>query len=245
MSTTSSIYVEKATWAEVEEAYAQDFFSILPIGAACKEHGLHLPLNTDYLQANWIAKQLTETYKLLVWPTVSYGFYPAFVNYPGSCSISTDAFIQSMQNLFSNICRHRDEHKLFLINTGISTIKPLQTAIEQSEFQNRVELINVYHGEKFSQVESAIQTQKAGGHADEIETSIMLALQPESVKMERAQAGMDTKIRGPLEPKDSTHPNYSPSGSIGDPTHASADKGIKLLAALLDDVKNTLNKKLT
>lgn len=242
MSNNASIYVENATWAEVEQTYAEDYVSVLPIGAACKEHGLHLPLNTDYVQANWLAKQLANKFKLLVWPTVSYGFYPVFVNYPGSCSISANTFIQFMQDLFQNICQHKNKHRLVLLNTGISTIKPLQKAIAASDYQNQLTLINVYSGEKFSQVEKQVQVQNAGGHADEIETSIMLALAAETVQMQHAKAGIETKISGPLEPKDSSNPNYCPSGSIGDPTHATAEKGRQLLNAILQDVSATIEQ---
>jgi creatinine amidohydrolase len=41
---------------------------------------------------------------------------------------------------------------------------------------------------------------------------------------------------GPLTPTDQSSPNYSPSGSYGDPTLATAAKGEKLLAAMLEDL---------
>lgn len=234
MNNTPSTFVADATWQQADEALKQNTPCVLPIGAACKEHGFHLPLNTDYVQAEWLATQLAKRFSLIVWPTVSYGFYPAFVNYPGSASVSLDVFQAYCIDLFESICRHY-QNPLILLNTGISTITPLQSAIENSCYGEQVHLINVYSGQQFSRVEKAVQIQSAGGHADEIETSIMLTLKPEAVHMERAVAGLDTKVAGPLQPLNSEHANYCPSGSIGDPTRASAEKGKLLLDAILAD----------
>lgn len=237
MHDINSTFIADCTWKEADEALKQGTPCLLPIGAACKEHGFHLPLNTDYLQAEWLAKKLADQFNFIVWPTASYGFYPAFVNYPGSVSISSGTFAQYTMDIIHSICRHHN-NPLVLLNTGISTISPLQLAIDKSDYRQQVHLINVYAGEEFSQVEKAVQSQTSGGHADEIETSIMLALKPEAVNMNRAVAGVDTKVAGPLERVDTNHPNYCPSGSIGDPTNASVEKGRKLLDAILKDTSN-------
>jgi creatinine amidohydrolase len=80
--------------------------------------------------------------------------------------------------------------------------------------------------------------QGHGSHADELETSLMLALAPDLVDMTHAEASpaviKDTP--GPLTPSDPTSPNYSRSGSYGDPTLATSAKGETLLAAILDDL---------
>jgi creatinine amidohydrolase len=240
MNNFVSTFIADATWQEADEALKQNTPCVLPIGAASKEHGFHLPLNTDLLQAEWLATELAKRFSLIVWPTVSYGFYPAFVNYPGGASVSSDVFQQYCIDIFESICRHY-QNPLILLNTGISTIAPLQSAIENSGHCEKVHLINVYSGQQFSAVEKAVQTQSTGGHADEIETSIMLALKPEAVHMERAVAGLDTKVAGPLQPVGSEHANYCPSGSIGDPTHASAKKGKLLLDAMLADTCDAID----
>ena len=58
MNNLKSIQVETSTWKEVQKALQQNLVCIIPIGASCKEHGLHLPLNTDYVQAQWLSQQL-------------------------------------------------------------------------------------------------------------------------------------------------------------------------------------------
>lgn len=238
---TQSTFIANVSWQQADKALKQDIPCLLPVGAACKEHGFHLPLNADYLQAEWLAKQLAMQFNLIVWPTLNYGFYPAFVNYPGSASVSTDIFQQFCSDIITSICQHHD-NQLIILNTGISTITPIQSAIKNSDFCQQVHLINVYSGERFAAVEKQVQTQPGGGHADEIETSIMLALKPESVDMQHAVAGIDKKVAGPLQFSEPADVNYCPSGSIGDPTNASAEKGRKLLKAILQDCRQTIDE---
>ena len=127
MSDINSTFIANATWLEADKALAQGTPCLLPIGAACKEHGFHLPLNTDYIQAEWLAQQLAARFSFIVWPTASYGFYPAFVNYPGSASVSSEVFMQHTMDLIHSICRHHN-NPLILLNTGISTICLLYTS---------------------------------------------------------------------------------------------------------------------
>src|SRR5882757_9564188 len=86
-------FIECLTWDEVARRIAAGAAAILPIGAAAKQHGFHLPLNTDRIQAEWFAAGLAQRLDALIWPTVSYGYYPAFIEYAGSgSSLSASTF---------------------------------------------------------------------------------------------------------------------------------------------------------
>ena len=240
MNVSNSITVETSTWHEVQQAMAQGMTCIVPIGASCKEHGLHLPLNTDSVQANWLGKQLSLRFPLIVWPLVSFGYYPAFVDYPGSWSISENTFTSCMLDIIESIAKH-GSNKIILLNTGISTIRPLEVALTQSIFNARTILINVYSGKHVQAAIKELEEQKQGGHADEIETSIMLAIDHMLVHMDRAQPGLEDIKRGPLNLNDPTQENYCPTGAMGDATLATAEKGKKILEAILEDVSDELS----
>ena len=49
-------------------------------------------MNTDRIQAEWLAARLADRFDALIWPTVSYGYYPAFVEYAGSIGLSAAVF---------------------------------------------------------------------------------------------------------------------------------------------------------
>ena len=80
--------------------------------------------------------------------------------------------------------------------------------------------------------------QSHGSHADELETSLMLALAPHLVDMKLAEASrfIAQVIDEALTSLDPTSPNYSRSGSFGDPTLATRAKGEILLSAMIDDL---------
>ncbi len=230
-------FVAQLSWPDVERRINAGAVAVLPVGAACKAHGSHLPLNTDLLQAEWLAGALVRSAEVLVWPTVSYGYYPAFSDYPGSVSLACDTFQRLVQEILSDI-QNVGVCSLLIVNTGISTIGPLQAAINDIPKEMRIELANVYAGPHCLGMIEAIAEQPYGGHADEIETSIMLAIDRELVAMNKAVtwAPHAMSARGPFSRSDSGNPDFCPAGVWGDPTLASEDKGRRILSAIVDDL---------
>jgi creatinine amidohydrolase len=126
---------------------------------------------------------------------------------------------------------------LFVLDTGVSTQQPVDRALARLDASN-VRHLQVYDGPRYRHAAVELAEQSHGGHADELETSLMLALAPDRVDMSRAEASPKVKHETPgrLTPTDTTSPNYSRSGSYGDPTLATHAKGEILLAAIVDDV---------
>ena len=85
-------FLEDLTWPEVKARIDARDVVVVPIGAIAKEHGHHLPLKTDYLVARELARRVAEALPVLVAPVVSFGYYPAFVRYPGSQHLRADTF---------------------------------------------------------------------------------------------------------------------------------------------------------
>lgn len=229
-------FIERMLWDEVARRIHNGAVAILPIGAAAKQHGLHLPLNTDRIQAEWLAARLAGRFDAVIWPTVTYGHYPAFVQYAGSSSLSASTFEASVREIAAGIlgsgCR-----TLFVLNTGVSTLAPVDRALARLDAA-RVKHLWIYGGPRYRLAARELAEQSHGSHADELETSLMLAIAPELVDMARAEASpaMTQETPGALTPTDEGSPNYSRSGSYGNPTLATSAKGEGLLAALLDDI---------
>ena len=200
--------------------------AILPIGAGAKEHGLHLPMNTDEMQAIWLAEKLAAETGALIWPVVTYGFYPAFREFSGSISLSRPVFVNTVREICAEILRWRPR-RLFVLDTGISTIAPVDEAI--AGLADAVHL-RIHEGPRYVAACNAAREQAFGSHADELETSRMLAIAPQSVRMDRAAPTPGGPFEGPLLRA------LAPSGSYGDPTLATAEKGELLIAAMLADL---------
>jgi creatinine amidohydrolase len=235
-SVASSNFIERLTWDEVARRIADGAAAILPIGAAAKEHGFHLPMNTDRIQAEWLAANMADRFDALIWPTVSYGYYPAFAEYVGSSGLSASLFENLIEEIATAIvgfgCR-----ALFVLDTGVSTQMPIDRALVRLG-ANQVKHVRVYDGPRYRAAAAQVTEQSHGSHADELETSVMLALAPDLVNMSRAEASpkVTHETPGRLTPTDTASPNYSRSGSYGDPTLATRAKGEILLAAMVDDL---------
>ena len=229
-------FIERMHWDEVARRIDGGAIAILPIGAAAKQHGFHLPLNTDRIQAEWLAGKMAERIDALIWPTLTYGHYPAFVEYAGSSSLSIATFEALVREIAGQIlgggCR-----KLLVLNTGISTLAPVDRALARLDAA-QIRHLWIHEGPRYPRVARQLAEQHHGSHADEMETSLMLALAPHLVAMARAEASPAVALETPgaLTPSDPDSPNYSRSGSYGDPTRATLAKGQALLAAMLDDL---------
>lgn len=232
-------WIEDLSWPELEQRMRQNALAILPVGAAAKEHGPHLPLATDYIQAHYFADALADKFDALVWPVVNYGYYPVFTDYPGSISVGELSFASTVRNIIDGIT-NAGTARLVIVNTGISTIAPLNKAMAGDLFQSRISLANCYAGAHFKAVCDELEEQTFGGHADEIETSIMLAIAPEQVDMRAARASEQPILRGRFNRHDASDPNYSPLGVNGDPTRATQAKGQRLVQAILADLSQQI-----
>jgi creatinine amidohydrolase len=230
----AALRIESSCWDQVAQALTSDRLVIIPIGAHAKEHGLHLPMNTDALTAEALAIAVAERTEALVAPVIGFGFYPAFVRYAGSQTISRETFrallIEVMQGLVSQGAR-----RLLLLNTGVST----ESSVEQAANAIADARVLVAHMRLLG-VEAAIDWQQQnGGHADERETSLMLAIAPDLVRMERAvnaETPPGEAHKPILSPWPDPHAEHSPTGATGDPTKATREKGKHLLAAMVDDI---------
>lgn len=213
--------------------------AVLPIGAGAKEHGSHLPAGTDQCQAEWLTRRLLARRALIAWPVVNYGYYPVFVDYPGSISLARDSFVRVTREILRGIA-YAGARRIAVLNTGISTREPLREAAAALKVPWRV--IDVYAGPHFTAAQKATARQAHGGHADEIETALMLAIAPRLVRLADAQPPAAPIARGLFNRADPDGPNYCPDGANGDPRAATPAQGRQLWRALLADVRAELDE---
>ena len=228
--------IEYLSWDQVAVRIENGAAAILPIGAAAKQHGFHLPINTDRIQAEWLATAIAGRFDALIWPTVTYGYYPAFSEYAGSTGLSASVFEATIQEIATGIAGF-GSRALIVLDTGLSTQRPVERALRHVTAIDALHL-RIHDGPCYRLAAEKLASQSHGSHADELETSLMLALAPDRVDISRAEASpaIAYETPGPLTPSDPSSPNYSRSGSYGDPTLATRAKGEILLAAMVDDL---------
>jgi len=241
--------LEELTWAEAKVRFASGAVVVMPIGAAAKEHGLHLPLGTDYLTAHALGRRLAEQLPVVVAPVVGFGFYPAFTAYAGSQHLKAETFVALVTELAENLIDH-GVTRIVVLNTGVSTEAPLRL-VAADLLARRGVRIAIADMRLLGRGADPLMQQQGGGHADERETSVMLAIRPEAVRMTLARRAEDTPASpGPagfarparLSPEPAPDMIHSPTGATGDPSLATADKGRRVLDEITRDLVEGIRK---
>ena len=235
----AAVLLENLTWDEAERVLTPDSVVVIPLGAECKEHGRHLPLNNDFLMAEYFKQRVlaAASKEVIVAPTINYSFYPAFLEYPGSTSLSLETSRAMITDIVGSLA-HYGPRRFYILNTGISTLQPLTQAA--AELAKIGILLRYTDLTKEDPVEKRLR-QSGGTHADEIETSMMLYIAPESVQMKKATRDFNPKHPGGLSRDPKRNGTYSPTGAWGDPTLATREKGQAVVESLLTAILKDIN----
>ena len=223
-SPRGSVWIENLTWMEAEEALREYSVVMIPLGARTKEHGPHLPLNNDWIMAEYLTRRVAAEVPVAVMPTLQYGYYPSFLEYPGSVSLGFETFKELVKDLCISMAGY-GVRKFYVLNTGVSTARALgPTSEELREQEIALRFTDILASG--ARAEEGVSEQEGGTHADEMETSMMLYIDPDIVDMSKAVKDYDpTGGRGLTRDPENIGPKYSPTGVFGDPTFATAEKG--------------------
>jgi creatinine amidohydrolase len=231
-----AVRLEDLSWMEAERHLRSDAVVVLPLGAAAKEHGPHLKLRTDLTLAEYLTRRVMEKTPVVVAPALTYYFYPAFLEYPGSTSLSDATARDFTADIVRSLARSGPQ-RFYVLNTGLSTVVPLAATAKAlasegillgyTDFKTRTEA-----------AAAKIQEQTGGTHADEIETSLMLYIDAAAVDMSLAVRDFVPAAPGPLRlTRRSDGPGtYSRTGIWGDPTLATPEKGRVIVESIVTGI---------
>lgn len=237
---TPGAHLGDLSWPEAETRLREAPLVIVPFGAGAKEHGPHLPMSTDRLMLEYLMQVAVDSLPAVVAPPILHGWFPAFREFPGTEISDADLFRRTVEEVARSLVRHGARRIVFL-NTGITYSTGLPIAVAAREIHQRegVPTLVISWGDLETAEVAALAEQKAGGHADELETSVVLALRPDLVRMELAPTdyGPGGGDPGPgYRPggfsRTPGHPEYSRTGILGDATLATAEKGRRVIAIM-------------
>jgi creatinine amidohydrolase len=233
--------LEGLTWPEAETALTPETVVVIPVGAASKEHGPHLKLRNDLTLADYLTQRVADATPVVVAPTLTYHFYPAFLEYPGSTSLS----LATARDMTADVVRTLSAYgprRFYVLNTGVSTTRALDPAVALLASAGvLVRYTNL--SARLDRAAKGLIEQEGGSHADEVETSMMLYIDPSSVDMTKAVKDYTPSASGArLTRQRDGSGTYSPTGTWGDPTRATREKGRvfveALVAGILEDIAN-------
>lgn len=225
----------RSAWTDVASHLRdRSSIAILPFGAF-EQHGPQLPLGTDTATASEVARRLAERLDAVLLPPVHYGDTWNNAGYPGTLSLSPETVTAIAVDLGRALADSGAE--LFVVVNGDwGNRNPLAAAMRVLATDGRLRAIALDYPGMDAAIENVRESRGAApglNHAEEAETSIMLAIDPDAVHLDRYESSY------PVFPSDfgtrpmQLHP-FSASGVFGDPTTSSAAKGETILAATVE-----------
>jgi mycofactocin system creatininase family protein len=216
------------TWVEAEQRGAGWVLAV-PLGAT-EQHGPHLPIDTDTRIACALARRLSETRDdVVVAPPLAYGSSGEHSGFAGTLSIGQEA----LELVLLELARSADhwDGVVFVSGHG-GNAKPLTRAVRRIRDEGREAL--------------AWWPSIEGGdaHAGHVETSLLLALDPDAVDMRRAMgAGRGGSLHDMMARlRKSGVKSISPDGVLGNPATATATDGERFLDELMSSLLEAVGR---
>ena len=226
--------LEEMTMPQVEAALAAGCRSVyIPFGAL-EEHGPHLPLSTDTIQAYEVGKRASEQIPLFVAPPIPYGNCRSTSTHPGTVSISTNTLRSLLKDLVRSFYKQGMRHVVVLTgHAGGAHRLALQDAGEEllTELPElRIAVVTEYELAK-EEGRGIIETP-GDAHAGEIETSRIMHSHPHLVQGTAPEEYPSFPVGILVRDKR----RYWPGGVWGDPSRATVEKGQRIEALVADKV---------
>jgi len=222
---------------------------ILPI-AATEQHGAHLPLATDRLIGEHYCRELNNRLgnKILILPSISVGCSEHHTDFAGSLSIQHSTMLSQMTDIANCVVKYGFKN-IFVLNSHGGNQSIAGTFVEVFGFRNPKIRIAVASWWRIASegLQQISESGKGGtGHAGELETSLLLLINPELVKPDKI--GVKTNVptfdwaegdllNGSRASVYRTMKEATPSGVFGDASMASKEKGIAITQVIVDELQ--------
>lgn len=162
--------LERMTWRQAQAAFKRTSFVVVPIGST-EQHGPHLPLGTDFLVAHELARRVGARANVIVTPTLAVGYAQYHAVFHGTLSLTEETLMRVLIEICDNLLRYGTTHILFVDGHGGNL-----TALRRCGEWLRERCVPSAIACWWEMTHVVNPAWLALGHADYIETSMILAL---------------------------------------------------------------------
>ena len=237
--------MDKETWKTIQKKIAANPVALLPIGSI-EQHGYHAPLGTDLIIAKAFAANFLNNERVIVLPAIPIGISDYHRHFPGTLWVSENTLRLYIGEIIESL-KWQGITRVVVVNGHGGNNEPLK---ELAKNLKKDRDINVIIWTWFKAIEPEIIEYfhyLPPLHADELETSMLLAVAPDLIRNDCIQK---TEAEGSLiwgkfinnVLISSVVKDFSKSGSTGRPTLASADIGRKFYELALANLTELINE---
>lgn len=236
-------FLKDMSWTKFKERKKETDLVIIPSGAF-EVYGPHLPLGTDTLVAEKISELVSNRVNAIIGPTLEVGDSASLDEFPGTITIKPESFKQYMWDSLESL--HKWGFKDFLfINTHVGNVPIIEQLIYQLQRNQgiRCAQIDYWRFIKHHCDGITISGDLAHGHASEAGTSVMLHLYPELVEGNKLiNEPPNTIDKYPDIHTYLPYFEYSKSGTLGDATLGTKEKGEKIVYRSVERIVSFLTE---
>jgi creatinine amidohydrolase len=227
--------LDELSWIDVAAHLARDPRLIVPVGAL-EQHGAHLPLGTNVLIARRFSVELSQEFGVLRAPAFGFGVNVTTERaYAGTASLGRKTLNRVLNELLDGWESHGVTE--FIILTAHRHDPHLEALATLLTTASRVRVIDIWD----VPIQDLLEGREDAEHAGEAETSLMLHLYPDLVRMDRARdfnlspEDFRRYMRGGMPA-----PPTGGTGCVGRPTLATEEKGRRIFQHILDVVRRAV-----
>lgn len=225
------------TWQELPAVLADACqAALLPVGAT-EQHGPHLGCGVDTLVAEQLCAVVSERTGVPVLPALAYGCSLGHSHrWPGTIAVTPTLMIELVTQI-GDWAHHSGVRRLFIVNGHVTNAAPLRCALEMLRSRHDDLMVAVLNTATLSERVAAFhRADGADWHANDAETSLMLARAPALVRLDKLAEADDPDRTGGCV---FAHPvnRTSTNGVTGKPSEATAEKGRRGFDWLVEDLE--------
>lgn len=172
------------SWAGVKDYLKRDDRVILPLGSV-EEHGPHLGLGTDSIEAEAIAHLISEATGVVCAPTLNYGMALSAMGFPGTLSLKPKTLMAVLDDILRSLHHHGFRRILIVNGHGgnnasiESSVDVLATKLPELSFK----MVEWWKEDEINQVIDDTMGKQVGSHGSFAETALVMAIRPGAVKL--------------------------------------------------------------
>lgn len=233
---------EQRTWAELPRDLADASHSaILPVGAT-EQHGPHMGCGMDSVLADRLCAAVAARVGVPMLPTLPYGCSLGHSRrWSGTIAVQPTTLIDIVKQI-GDWAYYSGVRRLFIINTHVTNAAPLRCALEMLRAEHDDMMVALFNSAMLSsRVREFHFADGDDWHANDAETSLMLAVAPEMVRPELLADADDEDRTGDFV---FAHPvnRTSCNGVTGRPSQATADKGRQWFDWMVEDLSDLVRR---